>query len=94
MRVQLPSRLAVCAGGARDLELEADTVSGLISDLARSRPGLGPCLGPADEASAFPVRWFVNGIDIRYLRGFDTPLADGDEVVMIPERLMEPGEPA
>lgn len=75
----------------RKLTAEQDTVSGegdslaqIIIDLESSYPGLKERLcDDAGELRRF-VNIFVNGEDVRFLSGLQTPLKTGDEVSIVP----------
>ena len=75
----------------RKLTAERDTVSGegnsldqIISNLETSYPGLRERLcDDAGELRRF-VNIFVNGEDVRFLSGLQTPLKTGDEVSIVP----------
>lgn len=75
----------------RKLTLERDVVSAdggtllaCIDGLERQYPGLKERL--CDEAGQLRrfVNVYVNGEDVRFLQGLDTPLAAGDEVSIVP----------
>lgn len=75
----------------RKLTAEQDTVSGegdsldqIISNLEVSYPGFRERLcDDAGELRRF-VNIFVNGEDVRFLSGLQTPLKTGDEVSIVP----------
>jgi molybdopterin synthase sulfur carrier subunit len=75
----------------RKLTAEKDTVNGeganveeIIVNLEQSYPGLKERL--CDEAGELRrfVNIFVNGEDVRFLSGLQTPLKTGDEVSIVP----------
>jgi len=78
--IELPSLLERFAGGARALELEADTLRGALDALVRACPELEVHL--FDERGAFRrhVLCFHNGTNTRWLDGLDGSLADGDAI--------------
>ncbi|HKV50343.1 MAG TPA: MoaD/ThiS family protein [Gemmatimonadaceae bacterium] len=82
--VHLPSMLARLAGDARSLEARGDTVGDAVGDVIGRFPALGPRL--RDEAGkpyGF-VTFYLNDEDIRFQGGFAAPVADGDEVIVVP----------
>ena len=82
--VNLPSILSRLAGGERTLEAQADTVGGLVSQLAERYPGLGPRLRD-DGGQPYPfVTFYLNDDDIRFSGGFAAAVRDGDEVTIVP----------
>ncbi len=83
--VRLYATLRPRADGAGVVEVPlspGDTIAGVIRELVRRKPGLeGHILD--QEGRLLPyVNVFLNGRDIRYLNGLDTP-ADGDTDISI-----------
>jgi molybdopterin synthase sulfur carrier subunit len=84
VQVQIPSQLRPLAGGAAELELDADNVAALIEALGAKHTGLRErLLEPSGEVRRF-VRIFVNEEDIRFLEDVKTKLGDGDTVAIVP----------
>ncbi|WP_290901574.1 ubiquitin-like small modifier protein 1 [Ferroglobus sp.] len=68
----------------RKVEVEnVGTVRELLDKLFEKYPQLKERLIKDGELTPF-INIFVNGEDIRYLKGLDTELKDGDEVTFIP----------
>ena len=86
VEVLLPGALADLAGGQRRLLLDPapGTVAGVLDALATASPVLERRI--RDEAGA--VRRFVNvyvdGEDVRFAAGVDTPVRDGAVVEVLP----------
>ena len=84
VQVQIPSQLRPLAGGAAEVELDADNVAALIEALGAKHTGLRErLLEPSGEVRRF-VRIFVNEEDIRFLEDMRTKLSDGDTVAIVP----------
>lgn len=83
--VNLPSILSKLANNSRTVEAEgADTVAGLVAQLAERYPQLGPRLRD-DRGEPYPfVTFYLNDDDIRFSGGFAATLRDGDEVTIVP----------
>ncbi len=82
--VFIPTVLRPNAGGAKSVELEGDSVRAVVDALVAKHPGLGPQLvAESGELNRF-VNVYVNGQDVRYLQGLDTPVAAADEVRILP----------
>ena len=82
--VFIPTVLRPAVAGAKSLELAGGSVRELVTALLERHPGLGgQLLGPDGELNRF-VNVYVNGQDVRYLEGLATPVADGDEVRLLP----------
>ena len=82
--VFIPTVLRPNVGGAKSLDLEGDTIRGVVDALVARHPGLRSQLLTDDgELNRF-VNVYVNGQDVRYLEGLDTPVAATDEVRLLP----------
>ena len=82
--VFIPAVLRATVGGAKSLELEGDSIRGVVKALVAKHPSLGSqLLTDEGDLNRF-VNVYVNGQDVRYLAGLDTPLAEADEVRLLP----------
>ena len=82
--IKLPSVLRANANGERSIEVEAGTVSDAVQALVGQHPALREqLLTPEGELHRF-VNVFVNGRDVRYLEGLATPVAERDEIRLLP----------
>jgi len=82
--VFIPAVLRANVGGAKSLELDGDSIRGVVETLVAKHPSLGAQLLTEDgELNRF-VNVYVNGQDVRYLAGLDTPVAPADEVRLLP----------
>jgi molybdopterin synthase sulfur carrier subunit len=79
--LRLPAGLAE-AGGAAGLECEGRTVAEALSDCVARDPRLKSRIFRADGGLWVGV--FVNGRNVRQGEGLGTPLADGDEIRLLP----------
>ena len=82
--VRVPTPLRKFAGGARDVQASGGTVGELIENLEQQYPGIKDRLCEEDGVLRRFINVYVNGEDIRYAKGVDTTLKDGDEVSIIP----------
>jgi sulfur-carrier protein len=82
--VRVPTPLRKYAGGAKDVRASGGSVAELIDDLEQKHPGLKDRLCEEDGMLRRFINIYVNGEDIRYAKGIDTSLKDGDEVSIIP----------
>ena len=82
--VRVPTPLRKFAGGAKDVQSSGDTVGELIENLEQQYPGIKGRLCEEDGVLRRFINVYVNGEDIRYAKGVDTALKDGDEVSIIP----------
>ena len=82
--VYIPAVLRSAVGGVKSLELEGDSIRGVVDALITKHPSLGSqLLTESGELNRF-VNVYVNGQDVRYLSGLDTPVASSDEVRLLP----------
>jgi len=85
IKVLIPGPLRPLTAGAGEVEVDADSVGGLIQALESRHPGLGErLLDPSSGRLRGYVRVFVNERDVRGLQDAATPLAAGDTVAIVP----------
>lgn len=82
--VYIPAVLRANVGGVKSLELEGDSIRSLVEALIEKHPSLGSQLLTEDGDLNRFVNVYVNGQDVRYLAGLDTPVAASDEVRLLP----------
>ena len=82
--VKIPTPLRNLTGDVAEVSSESTSLSALVEELEGSFPGMRERLVDEDGALRRFVNLFVNGEDIRFLQGLDTPLASGDEVSIVP----------
>ena len=79
----LPTVLAKLAD-RQEIETRGATVGEAVADVATRYPSLAPRLRD-DAGKPYPfVTFYLNDEDIRFQGGFDAPLADGDELTIVP----------
>jgi MoaD family protein len=82
--VWIPQVLRAAVGGEKQVELEGGTVRELVGALVTRYPSLRQqLLDDGGDLNRF-VNVYVNGQDVRYLAGLDTPVTDRDEVRLLP----------
>ena len=82
--VHIPTVLRPNVGGVKNVEIDGDTIRTVIDALVERHPALRPqLLTDEGELNRF-VNVYVNGQDVRYLDGLDTPVAAADEVRLLP----------
>ena len=80
--VRVPPVLRAEAGGKREVEASGATVRELLEDLTARVPALGAKVYGAGVLQSF-VNVYVDGEDVRTLRGLDTPVRDGSTVILL-----------
>lgn len=81
--VRIPPTLRSEVGGARQVEATGDTVRAVLDDVVARYPSLGAQV-LADGGIAPFVNVYLGGEDVRTLDGLDTPVADGETVILLP----------
>ena len=71
------------ADGQDKVEGQGATVGAVLGDVTARYPALKERLFEADELRRF-VNVYVNDEDIRFLDGLETPVAEADELSIIP----------
>jgi molybdopterin converting factor small subunit len=83
-RVFIPSVLRASVGGVKSLDVDGETIRSVVDGLVERHPSLGgQLLTDEGDLNRF-VNVYVNGEDVRYLAGLDTPVAPSDEVRLLP----------
>ena len=84
VKVNIPTALKQYAGGQTAIELGGTTVGGLLGSLTDQFPQLKKHLyNDRGELRNF-VNVYLNDEDIRYLKGEETAVNEGDEVMIVP----------
>jgi MoaD family protein len=81
--VRIPPTLRADVGGARELAAEGDTVAEVLDDLVERYPPLRAQLLQEGELAPF-VNVYVGGEDVRTRDGLETPVRDGDQLILLP----------
>ena len=82
--VWIPQVLRSAVGGQKQVQLEGGTIRELVAALVAKYPSLEQqLLDQSGDLNRF-VNVYVNGQDVRYLNGLDTPVAQRDEVRLLP----------
>jgi sulfur-carrier protein len=81
--VRIPPTLRAEVGGERQVPAQGDTVRAVLEDLTSRFPGLGQQLFEDGEIATF-VNVYVEGEDVRTLDGLDTPVQEGQTVILLP----------
>jgi molybdopterin synthase sulfur carrier subunit len=84
IRVRIPTPLRPLTKGQGEVTAQAMSIAEMIETLNTSHPGIKDRL--CDETGELRrfVNIYVNEEDIRFLKGKETSLKDGDEVSIVP----------
>ena len=83
IEVRIPTILRTYTGGERVVDGAGSTVTEVIDQLETDHAGIKERLIENGEARRF-VNIYVNDEDIRFTGNLQTPVADGDTVVILP----------
>jgi MoaD family protein len=81
--VKIPAQLRTLTGGEGETEVEGESVGEVLEALYERYDGLRDRITEDGELRRF-VNIYARGEDIRFGDGLDTPVADGDEVTILP----------
>ncbi len=82
--VKIPTPLRRHTDGASSVEVKGARVRDALDDLQTRYPSIGGRLFDGQGQVKSHLNIFLNNEDIRSLSGLDTPLRDGDTVVLLP----------
>jgi molybdopterin synthase sulfur carrier subunit len=84
VKVKIPTQLRTAAGGESQLEVDGGTVGEVLDALFDRHGELRDRLSDGDGGLRRFVNVYVDGEDIRFTDGLETPVGDGDEVQILP----------
>lgn len=84
VKVKLPTQLRAAAGGDGEVHVEGATVGAVLEALYAVHGELRDRIADDDGALRRFVNVYVNGDDIRFGDGLDTPVPAGGEVQILP----------
>jgi molybdopterin synthase sulfur carrier subunit len=84
VKVKLPTQLRAAAGGEGEVLLEGDTVGAVLDALYAQHGELKERIADEDGTLRRFVNVYVNGDDIRFGDGLQTPVPAGAELQILP----------
>jgi molybdopterin synthase sulfur carrier subunit len=84
VEVRIPAVLRPHVGGEKRVESSAGTLRDVLGELSGRYPGLATQFFDEDGALRRFVNVYVNDEDVRYLKGLDTSVAEGDVIAILP----------
>jgi sulfur-carrier protein len=81
--VRIPPTLRTETGGEREVAARGRTLREVLDDVADRFPALGNRILAGGELAPF-VNVYVEGEDVRTLRGLETPVEEGSTVILLP----------
>ena len=82
--VRIPTPLRRMTGGKDKVEVESSTLSEMVDTLESTYPGFKERLVDENGELRYFVNIYVNGEDVRFLKGLETATKTGDEVSIVP----------
>ena len=82
--VRIPTPLRRMTNGQDKVEMESSNLSELVEKLDSEYPGFKERLVDENGELRYFVNIYVNGEDVRFLKGLETATATGDEVSIVP----------
>ena len=82
--VRIPGPLRRITDGVDKVEVNAETLNGLISALEEQYPGMKDRILDENGELRYFVNLYLNNEDIRFLDGLSTSVKPGDEVSIVP----------
>ncbi len=83
VKVRIPSQLRQLTGGEGMVDIDAGSVGGIIMELENRHPGIAERLLDNGALRRF-INIYVDGEDIRFAEGLETPVADDAEISIVP----------
>jgi molybdopterin synthase sulfur carrier subunit len=84
VKIRIPSPLRNFTNGADIIEVSGGSVSQALEQLKEKAKGIETRLFKAPNQLNRYVNIYKNEEDIRFLQNLDTPVADGDELSIVP----------
>lgn len=84
IEVRVPTVLRKHTDGERRVSGDGDHLRELINDLGNRHGGLKSALVADDGSLHRFINVYINDEDVRFMKGIDTPLSDGDVVSILP----------
>ena len=83
-QVRIPTVLRPAMGGDATVSVEGTTIGEILVQLTATHPGVRGQLLNEDGTLHRFLNVYVNDDDVRYLGGVDAPVANGDEITLLP----------
>jgi molybdopterin synthase sulfur carrier subunit len=84
VKVRIPTVLRPAAAGQSQVAVDGEAVGQVVDRLIADYPALESNLRDDDGQVRKFVNIYLNDEDIRFLEKLETPVADGDEVAILP----------
>ena len=81
--VRIPPTLRTSTGGAKQVQVAGSTVREVVDGLVAAFPALEAQILSTDGDLNRFVNAFLNDTDVRHLQALDTPVGEGDTLVLL-----------
>ena len=82
--VRIPTPLRRITNGQDKVNVEGATINEIVGSLESEFPGIKERLCDEQGELRNFVNVYVNGEDVRFLQGIETPTKEGDEISIVP----------
>jgi molybdopterin synthase sulfur carrier subunit len=82
--VKIPTPLRRLTSQKDKVPAEGANIAAIVESLEGQYPGMKNRLCDENGGLRHFVNIYLNGEDVRYLTGIDTPVSDGDELSIVP----------
>ena len=82
--IKIPPVLRPSVGGEKEVQAVGEDVAAVLTSLAEQHPDTPSQLFSGDGQLNRYVNVYLNDEDVRVLEGLDTPVSEGDTVVILP----------
>ncbi len=82
--VKIPTPLRKLTNGATSVDAEGSTIGAIVESLDASYPGMKERLVDESGDLRHFVNIYLNGEDVRYLAGLNSPVGDRAELSIVP----------
>ena len=82
--VRIPTPLRRLTDGQEKVEVSEGSLESIITSLEQSFAGIKGRLCDDQGGLRTFVNIYINGEDVRFLEGINTPVKDGDEISIVP----------
>lgn len=82
--VRIPTPLRRLTNGQEKVEVSEGSLESIIDSLEQSFSGIKGRLCDDQGGLRTFVNIYINGEDVRFLEGINTPVKDGDEISIVP----------
>jgi molybdopterin synthase sulfur carrier subunit len=82
--VRIPPVLRASVGGVKEVSVDGATVGQALTSLVELHPSLRDQLLTPDGGLNRFVNVYLDGQDVRYLQALETPVGEGESLVVLP----------